>query len=119
MNIRFELVTTLLGTELIKQGLVDTNRTVVSSWVIDTREKQLKEALIYLGWTPPTEVVKSPIGRLIRHKSDVNKVYGVYKISDCGYNTEHPNNESWMVHIKDAGIDRHLILLKSDYEFCD
>jgi hypothetical protein len=32
----------------------DQHRTL-ASWVVDTREQQVREALIQLGWTPPKE----------------------------------------------------------------
>ena len=54
----FKLDTTIFEDDSIKQELLTIENdlpTRISSWIINTREKAIRKALIDLGWTPPKE----------------------------------------------------------------
>jgi hypothetical protein len=38
---------------IMENNILDNMRKEVISWIVDTREKSIKNALIKLGWTPP------------------------------------------------------------------
>jgi hypothetical protein len=40
---------------IITQTLTDELNETTMRWIIDTREKAIKDALIQLGWTPPQD----------------------------------------------------------------
>ena len=43
-----------VGPDYLDPGIEDVRQTIVRL-VIDTKEQQIREALIHLGWTPPKE----------------------------------------------------------------
>lgn len=57
---KLKLTTNITPEGLIKQNLINEtlngHNEVMFQWVLDTRETELKKALIYLGWTPPKEI---------------------------------------------------------------
>ena len=51
-NIKYTVRTTILDNACIDQELIHNTKTI-GRWAINTRDKQVIEALIKLGWTPP------------------------------------------------------------------
>ena len=54
-TLKCTLRTEILGDEKIVQTLVRDQVETLSRWVCDTRELGTREALISLGWTPPSQ----------------------------------------------------------------
>lgn len=61
MNPIFTIATSLIGDVIVQEVSQDDpftdKRDVLARSVINTQEAQLREALIVLGWTPPTSAV--------------------------------------------------------------
>lgn len=57
-NTKFEIKTQVIDNAIIEQetlSIVHDYKEQVVRQLFDTREKQIREALIKLGWTPPKE----------------------------------------------------------------
>lgn len=48
-------ITTDIDNGAIIQRLLDEHQNELSRWIMNTREQQIKQALIKLGWIPPIE----------------------------------------------------------------
>jgi hypothetical protein len=58
MEQKFRLDTRVFSDGKIQQDLfheMNNARELMTSWIVNTRDQQIREALISLGWTPPKE----------------------------------------------------------------
>ena len=57
-TVSFKIKTDIFGNGLITQELYRIENDVITEttrWVVNTREKEIRDALIKLGWIPPKE----------------------------------------------------------------
>ena len=69
MSLKMEIKTDVSKEGVILQSLFQNASTEMRRWVCDTREEDIKKALIALGWTPPPKE-KKPYSQAVKEKDN-------------------------------------------------
>jgi hypothetical protein len=88
----WDVVTTSRGS-IIQQRVVNSDGTELLSQVIDLRNRQLREHLIKLGWSPPVLDPSRPMAVVVRQEVPGDPSKARYRL-ECGHWVTRRNNST-------------------------